>query len=359
MVSLPMMSTAATAPRSRASRGEIRAYQIGNQQGLESLSLVKRPEPVPGPGEVVVSVRAAALNNRDLSILRGRYLGTQPIERIPLADGAGDVIAVGEGVSRVKVGDRVTAVPFSSWVDGEFEPSVFAADLGNGRDGWLTEKALLPATSLVKLSDAISYEDAAAIAAVGVTAWSIIHVLGAVKPGDIVLTLGTGGLSMMAVQIAKMAGARAAITSSSDEKLSAAKARGADITVNYRTHPEWGAKIIEATDGRGADIVVETVGASTLSQTLVACAPNARVGFVGSLGGPATAAPNLGPLIRKNVLVKGLTGGPRRALERLHRAVESSGMRPVIDKTFSFDDAPAAFAHLATGDHMGKVVIRF
>ena len=359
MASLPMMSLAASAQGRRTSRGEIHAYQVGDQKGLDSLTRVKRPEPVAGPGQVVVKVRAAALNHRDLSILNGRYLGLQPTDRIPLADGAGDVIAVGEGVTRVKVGDRVTAVPFSSWVDGEFEPSVFGADLGNGRDGWLAEKVLLPADSLVKLSDAVSYEDAAAMAAVGVTAWSIIHGLGAVKPGEVVLTLGTGGLSMMAVKVAKMAGARVAITSSSDQKLEAARALGADITVNYRTHPEWGARIVEATGGRGADIVVETVGATTLNQTLAACAPNARIGFVGSLGGPADVAPNLGPLLRKNILIKGLTGGSRRMLERLHRAVESSGVRPVIDKVFSFEDAPAAFAHLASGDHMGKVVIRF
>jgi NADPH:quinone reductase-like Zn-dependent oxidoreductase len=279
-------------------------------------------------------------------------------ERIPLTDGAGEVIAVGEGVSRVAVGDRVTAVPFASWVDGEFDPSVFPSDLGIGHDGWLTEKALLPAMALVKVSDRIGYEDAAALTAVGVTAWSIIHVLGAVKPGDLVLTLGTGGLSMMAVQLARMAGARVAITSSSDEKLARARALGAEITVNYRTYPNWAEKIVEASDGRGADIVVETVGVSTLSQSLAACAPNARIGFVGSLGGPAAAAPNLGLLIRKNVLIKGLTSGTRRTLERLHRAVESSGLRPVIDRVFGFEDAPAAYAHLEKGDHMGKVVIR-
>lgn len=359
MATLPMVSLAASEQIAPGSRGLTRAYQIGNQKGLASLVLTERPDPVPGPDQVVVRTRAAALNHRDLAILHGRYLGPKPAERIPLADGAGDVIAVGSGVSRVKVGDRVTAVPFSSWVDGEFDPSVFATDLGNGHDGWLTEKALLPAAALVKLSDRITYEDAAALSAVGVTAWSILHVLGGVKPGDVVLTLGTGGLSMMAVQLAKIAGARAAITSSSDEKLAAARGLGADITVNYRTYPEWGNKIVEATNGHGADIVVETVGASTLNQSLAACASNARIGFVGSLGGPATTALNLGPLIRKNALLKGLTGGTRRTLERLHRAVEWSGLRPVIDKTFSFDDASSAFAHLEKGDHMGKVVIRF
>ncbi len=358
LATLPMVSMAAATELPRGALGAIRAYQVGEQKGLGSLMLTRRPDPTPGPGQVIVKVRAAALNHRDLAILHGRYLGPKPPERIPLADGAGDVIAVGEGVSRVKVGDRVTAVPFTSWVDGEFDPSAFASDLGSGHDGWLTEKALLPASALVKLSDRISYDDAAALTAVGVTAWSIIHVLGAVKPGDVVLTLGTGGLSMMAVQLAKMAGARAAITSSSDEKLAAAKALGADITVNYRTHPEWGRKILEATGGRGADIVVETVGASTLSQSLAACAPNARIGFVGSLGGAATAAPNFGPLIAKNILIKGLTSGTRRTLERLHRAVESSGLRPVIDKVFNFEDAPAAYAHLEKGAHMGKVVIR-
>lgn len=356
---LPMVSMAASTRLPRASRGEIRAYQIGDQKGLDSLTLTRRPEPIPGPGQVVVKVRAAALNHRDLSILYGRYLGAKPPERIPLADGAGDVVAVGDGVTRVKVGDRVTAVPFTSWADGDFDPSVFAADLGSGHDGWLTEKALLPEAALVKLPDRLGYEDAAALSAVGVTAWSILHGFAAVKPGEVVLTLGTGGLSIMTLQLAKLAGARVAITSSSDEKLAKARELGADITVNYRTHPNWGEKILEATGGRGADVVVETVGASTLDQTFKACAPNARIGFVGSLGGGATTPPNFGPVIAKNLVIKGLTSGTRRTLEQLHRAVEVSGLRPLIDKVFSFEDARAAYAYLEKGQHMGKIVIRF
>jgi len=359
IAALPTLGLAASTPRVEADGKGIRAYQVGDQKGLGSLVVAKRPDPTPGPGQVLVRVRAAALNRRDLSILSGRYQGIKPIERIPLGDGAGDVIAIGDGVSRVKVGDRVTAVHFTSWVDGEYEPGIFDADLGNSHDGWLTQKALLPADALVKLPDRMSYEDAAALTTVGVTAWSVIHTFGRVKPGDVVLTLGTGGVSMMALQLARMAGARVAITSSSDEKLETARAHGADITVNYRTSPDWDRKVLEATAGRGADIVVETAGVSTLGKSIAASAPNARIGLVGALGGASVAPPNLGALILKNGILKGITSGSRRMLEHLHRAVEANGIRPIIDKVFDFEDAPAAYAYLDKQEHIGKVVIRF
>jgi NADPH:quinone reductase-like Zn-dependent oxidoreductase len=354
---LPAVGMAA-APASRAGKGTFRAYQIGEQKGIESLTLVQRPDPAPGPGQVLVSVKAAALNNRDLSILAGKFLGPKPPERVPVADGAGEVVAVGDGVTRVKVGDRVVAVPFTTWMDGLYDPSMFGADIGHGLDGWLAEKIVLPANALVKLADEMSYEDAAALTAVGITSWSLLHNFGNVQPGDLVLTLGTGGVSMMVLQLAKMAGARVAITSSSDAKLETARKLGADITVNYRTHPDWEKQVVAQSGGRGADIVIETVGMATLNQSISACAPNARIGYIGSLGGNVTAAPNFGQVIARNITIKGSTSGSRRMLEQLHRAVIQHGTRPIIDKTFTFDKARDAFAYLAKGEHMGKIVIR-
>jgi NADPH:quinone reductase-like Zn-dependent oxidoreductase len=314
--------------------------------------------PEPGAGEVRVAVRASSLNHRDLMVMAGRYGGPKPPTRVPVADGAGEVVALGAGVARVKLGDRVTAPHFTPWIDGDYDPSVFAGDVGNSIDGWLQEQVILPAAALVKLPTKMSYEDAAALGAAGITAWAVIEPLGRVKSGDVVLTLGTGGVAILALQIAKMSGATVAITSSSDEKLAACRALGADITVNYRTTPAWHEAVLAATGGRGADIVVETVGLGTLSQSLACCAPNARVGWLGGLEGPPAGGVNLGPLIGKNVVLKGITSGSRRMLEDLLRAVDANGVKPKIDKVFPFEQARAALDYLATGGHLGKIVIR-
>ena len=235
---------------------------------------------------------------------------------------------------------------------------MFAGDVGNSIDGWLQDQMVLPAAALVKLPAKMGYEEAAALGAAGITAWAVIEPLGRVKSGDVVLTLGTGGVAILALQIAKMSGATVAITSSSDDKLAVCRELGADITVNYRTTPAWQDAVLAATGGRGADIVVETVGLSTLSQSLACCAPNARVGLLGGLGGPPPGGPNLGPLIGKNVVLKGITSGSRRMLEDLLRAVDANGVKPKIDKVFPFEQARAALDYLATGGHVGKIVIR-
>ncbi|MCU0759498.1 MAG: NAD(P)-dependent alcohol dehydrogenase [Steroidobacteraceae bacterium] len=337
---------------------KMRKYQVGDQKGLDSLKLVVGPVPEPGPGEVRIAVKASALNHRDLMVMGGRYGGPKPPTRVPVADGAGEVVAVGAGVTRVKVGDRVTAPHFTPWVDGDYDPSVFAGDVGNSIDGWLQEQVLLPAAALVKLPAKMGYEEAAALGAAGITAWAVLEPFGRMKSGDVVLTLGTGGVAILALQIAKMGGATVAITSSSDTKLAACRELGADITVNYRTTPAWHEAVLAATGGRGADIVVETVGLGTLSQSLACCAPNARVGWLGGLEGPPAGGPTLFPMIAKNVVLKGITSGSRRMLEDLLRAVDGNGVKPKIDKVFPFDQARAALDYLATGTHLGKIVIR-
>ena len=303
-------------------------------------------------------MRAAALNHRDLDILSGRYGGRKPAERVPVGDGAGVVVDIGPGVTAVQRGERVTAPHFTLWTDGDYDPAIFAADAGNTRDGWLAERIVLPASSLVRIPESLSFESAAALGAAGITAWAVLETLGRIKAGDTVLTLGTGGVAILTLQIAKMCGARVAITSSSDDKLALCRKLGADITVNYRKQPAWHEAVRAANGGRGVDIVVETVGASSLSQSLAACAPNARVGLLGALGGPAPAPPNLGPLILNNVILKGITSGSRRNLEDLLRASVANGLTPHIDRVFAFDESAQALSYLATGGHVGKIVIR-
>jgi NADPH:quinone reductase-like Zn-dependent oxidoreductase len=336
----------------------MQAYQLGLQQGIDSLSLVERAVPHAGPGEVIIGVRASALNHRDLSILAGQYGAAKPPQRVPVGDGAGIVLERGPGVTTVQVGDRVTAPHFTPWLDGDYDPGVFAADLGNTRDGWLAERIVLPAAALVQLPASMSFEDAAALGAAGITAWAVLVSLGRIRAGDTVLTLGTGGVSMLALQIAKISGARVAITSSSDAKLELCRALGADITVNYRRTPAWHETVREATGGRGVDIVVETVGLSTLSQSLACCAPNARVGLLGALGGATPGPTSLGPLILNNIVLKGITSGSRRMLDDLLRASAANGLRPRIDRRFKFGEARDALRHLESGDHVGKVVIQ-
>jgi NADPH:quinone reductase-like Zn-dependent oxidoreductase len=313
---------------------------------------------VPGSDDVVVAVHAAALNHRDLAIVAGRYGAPQPATRVPLGDGAGEVVALGAGVSNWQIGDRVTAPHFVDWIDGAYDPTVFKRDLGNSADGWLADQIVLPAKSLVRLPSAMSYEDAAALGAAGITAWAVLHDFARVKSGDLVLTLGTGGVSVLALQIAKLAGASVAITSSSDEKLAAMRALGADITINYRTNPNWHQELRKASGGRGADVVVETVGFSSLPQSLAACAPNARIGVLGALGGRATAPGDFSAMIFANAIVKGITSGSRRMLADLLQAFAGRQVRPKIDRVFGFDAAPAAYRYLESAVHSGKIVIR-
>jgi NADPH:quinone reductase-like Zn-dependent oxidoreductase len=336
----------------------MKAYQIGPQTGLDSLHLVERADPVAGPGEVIVRVTAVCLNHRDLLVLRGKYGALRPETRVPVSDGVGVIKSVGAGVTAVAPGDRVACPHFVSWIGGDFSPAAFGADLGVSLDGWLAEKIAVPAAALVKIPDAISDDDAATLSAAGLTAWQSVVEVGEVKPGQTVLTLGTGGVSLFALQIAKLAGARVAITSSSDAKLAKARELGADIVVNYRTTPDWPAAVLASTGGRGADVVLETGGAATLPQSIAAAAPNGKVMLIGALAGPSDAPPLLGPIIGKNLGLKGITAGSREMFARFVAAAASSGMKPVIDRSFAFAEAPAAYAYLDSAAHMGKVMIR-
>ncbi len=344
-------SSAAT----RSAYSEVAAYQIDVQRGVDSLTRIKRTVAVPGPLEVLVRTRAAALNYRDVMILEGRYGPPKPMDRVPVGDGAGDVIAVGEQVTDVAVGDRVSAAHFTKWIDGEYDPSIFEGDLGNSADGWLSEIVRLPASACVKLPETMSYQSASALGAAGITAWRVLQEFGRIKAGDTVLTLGTGGVSILALQIAKLNGARVVITSSSDEKLELARSLGADVTVNYRRDAAW-EKVVTNETG-GVDIVVETVGLQTLDQSLACCAPNARIGLLGALGGTPPQLPGLAGIVTKNLLVQGITSGSRAMFVDLLRAYAANAAEPHIDRVFGFDEAKRALAYLAAGKHVGKVLI--
>ncbi len=334
----------------------MKVFEIGDQQGLASLTSSERPTPSPGPGEALLRVRAVCLNHRDINIVSGTYGPRKPASRIPVSDGIGDVVALGEGVSSIAIGQRAICGHFCSWIDGAFSPAVFARDLGVTLDGWLAEHIVVPAAALVPVPDSLADERAVALGAAGLTAWHALVEVGRIKAGDLVLTLGTGGVSTFALQLAKMHGARVAITSSSDEKLAQAQALGADIVVNYSTTADWAGAVMAAS--AGADVIVETGGLATLSQSIAAAAPNARIVLIGALAGqPAQVLPNFGSILGKNLVLRGITAGNRKMLQDLVRAADANGLVPVIGARFSFQEAPEAYGFLQSGKCLGKVLI--
>ncbi len=341
----------------------MRAYEIGTQQGRDSLRLSDRPALHPGPGELLLRVTAAGLNYRDLMVLRGQYGANNPETRVPLSDGLGVVESIGAGVDGIAIGTRMIAPHFLSWTAGKFSMAAFGQDLGVTRDGWLAEKIILPASALVSVPDNISDHTAATIAVAGGTVWHAMVAFGQVKPGELVLAQGTGGVAIFAMQLAKALGADFAITSSSDEKLARCKAIGADFGINYRTHPDWPAALLAATGGRGADVVIDTLGFPALGQTIAATAVEGRIGTLGALSGTRTgslgdhATASQGIIIAKNITIKGIASGSHEMLAAALDVVARNNIEMVVDRVFGFNDAPAALAHLESGNHMGKIVI--
>lgn len=336
----------------------MKAFQIGAQNGLDALTATTREDLVAGPGEVILKTRLIGLNHRDLLLLSGTYGCSRPSHRIPLSEGVGEVIAVGDGVTTVKLGDRAIFAHFVTWLDGAFSPAVFGADYGITHDGWLAEQIRVPGAALVPVPDSVSDTQAAVLASSGLTAWNALVEVGGIKAGDLVLTLGTGGVSIYALKIAVAHGARVAITSSSDEKLALARSLGAAITINYRTTPDWAAELLRQTGGRGADIIVENGGQATLPQSIVAAAANGRIVVIGALAGAATGGiANYGTIIGKNLTLRGIAEGSRAMLVRLVHAVAANAITPVVDRVFPFDQAPEAYAYLKSGQHVGKVLI--
>ena len=338
-----------------------RVFEIGEQKGPETLRLVERPVPTPGPGQALIKVTATSINARDHGLISNRFpipRGRRPDTRIPISEGAGVVVAVGDGVNQVQAGDRVTAAHFSSWVKGPWDPEQsYIGDVGNNIDGWLAEMALLPAHALVKLPEGVTEETAATFVSSGVTAWHALYEVARVKPGDVVLSLGTGGVSSFGVQLAKASGAKVVVTSSNDRKLKAMKKFGADIGINYRTNPDWGQAVMEATDGHGADIVLENVGRRTLDQSLIGTAVNGYVVMIGTDRLPEQL-PKMPGFYMKNITMKAISNASVEMLNDMAQAYGVSGLAPPIAKRFKFEDAAEAFRYQRDHDDIGKVIIQ-
>ena len=334
----------------------MRTYHIERFGGPDGLVLRTDSDPVPGPNDVVVRVRANALNHRDLNVMKGRYRVTPKSDLVPLSDGAGEVAAVGARVTRVKVGDRVAGTFFQRWIGGRMEAACLRSDLGGSMDGMLTEFALLHEEGVVAIPAHLSFEEAATLPCAAVTAWVSLMERARVTAGETVLTMGTGGVSVFALQFAKLLGARVIATTSSAEKAKRLRELGADDVINYREAPEWDREVLRLTNGVGVDHVVEVGGPSTLARSVTCAALGAHIVMVGILGGAGEMFdPTL--LRGKSLVLRTISVGSRQSFEAMNRAIELHRVRPVIDRAFRFSQAAEAYRHVASGQHFGKVVI--
>jgi NADPH:quinone reductase-like Zn-dependent oxidoreductase len=334
----------------------MKAYELTPREGFDALQLADRPEPGPlAAHDVRVRVRAVSLNYRDIVMARGAARrGTRVV---PGSDGAGDVVAVGEKVTRVKVGDRVAGAFFPTWLSGGLEASHHANALGGSLDGMLTEQMVLAEAAWVKVPLHFSFEQAATLPCAGVTAWHALFEAATLSPGETLLVQGTGGVSIFALQLARAAGATVIATSSSADKRRRLEHMGAAATIDYRDNPKWGDAARAATGGRGVDVVVEVGGAGTFDQSVKALRYGGTMSILGILAG--TQGPiDTYSIFHKNLRVHGVYVGSVAMFERLVRALEVSKIEPVVDRVFPFADARAAYEHLASGQHFGKVVVR-
>lgn len=334
----------------------MKAYEIKEAIGIDGLVLnEQRPEPEAGPGEIKIRVRAAALNYRDLLVAKGAYRGGTKPSVIPLSDGAGEVIATGSGVSRFKVGDRVAGAFFPRWTAGAITAEATAVALGGGSDGMLAEYVVLPESGAIHAPAHLTDAQAATLPCAALTAWNAVVAMGEIKAGETVLLLGTGGVSLFALQFAKMHGARVILTSSSDAKLERAKSLGADQVINYRTTPDWDKAVGALTDGRGADLVVEVGGPGTLERSIRSVRVGGRIAMIGVVTGTGQVDPR--PLISRAIRLQGIYVGSLEMFRAMNAAIGANALVPVIDRTFPFDQAREAYTHLATGSHFGKIVV--
>lgn len=322
---------------------------------LEDLRRTHRPDPKPGPYDVLVRIRAAALNYRDHAIIVGNYRYRLDRATIPCSDGAGDVVAIGANVTRFKPGDRVIPCFFQVWIDGI--PPKNRRALGAPLDGTLAEYVALHEDGCVAMPKSLSYEEAATLPCVGATAWNALMLAGSpIKPGDSVLCLGTGGVAMFALQFAQAAGARVIVTSSSDAKIERARTFGASASVNYKTHPDWEKEVLALTEGRGVDCVIENGGIGTLARSFQCVGWKGKVALIGVLAGREGNA-NPHELMFKSASLHGIGVGSRASLEQLIQAIEVNQIKPIIEKIFPFDQAAEAFRLQASGNFLGKIAI--
>lgn len=336
----------------------MKAFQLQDDWSIDHLRLVERPDPAPGPGQVLLRMGAASLNYRDLFVLRRGYgaaTGTLPL--VPVSDGVGEVVALGAGVDRFAVGDRVCPMFFPDWIGGEPRAAHIAAILGGPVDGTMVGLMAVGARSVVRVPPHLADVEAATLPCAALTAWRALVTEGRVKAGDTVLVQGTGGVSLFALQFAKLLGARVIVTSSSDAKLERARALGADALINYRATPEWGKAAREAAGGDGVDHVVEVGGEQTLAQSLRAVRVGGTLSLIGVLSGGKMDV-RLGPVVTRGIRMQGVTVGSREDFEAMVRAVEQHRLQPVVDRVFAFEELRPALDHLASGTQFGKICIR-
>jgi len=332
----------------------VKAFELHPEDGFDALTLVDRQSPVIGAGEVRVRARAVSLNYRDIMVARGSKKRAKRI--VPASDGAGDVIEIGSGVKRLTIGDRVAAAFFPSWIDGAFAEEHHANALGGSLDGMLAEEVVLPERAWVRIPSRYSFEQASTLPCAGVTAWHALFEAAEVKPGETMLVQGGGGVSTFALQLARAAGARVIATSSSAEKRTRLAQMGAFATIDYKADAKWG-DTARAAAGGGVDLVVEVGGAGTFDQSVASLRYGGHMSLLGILAG--TQGPvNTYAILHKNIRIRGVYVGSVAMFERLVRALEHSNVDPVIDRVFAFEDTRAAYEHLASGAHFGKVVIQ-
>ena len=330
----------------------MKAYQMASDAGIDGIAQVELPDPEPGRGEVLIGVRATSLNYRDLGVARRAERAG-----IPLSDGAGEVIAVGDGVTQLSAGDRVAGCFFSTWHDGAITAEHQQSALGGAVDGMLAQQVVLPADGVVPLPAYMSYEEAATLPCAAVTAWNAMFEQARLRPGQTVLLLGTGGVSIVGLQLATIAGVRAIITSSSDEKLARARELGADGTVNYTERKDWERDVLDLTGGRGVDLVLEVGGEETLGKSMAAARIGGRVVLIGRLAsGGGEGQP--WPMVGRSLDLSGVYVGSRAMFEDMNRALALHEVHAVIDRVFDFGDAVDAYRYLDSQAHFGKVVIR-
>jgi NADPH:quinone reductase-like Zn-dependent oxidoreductase len=336
----------------------MRAYQLPKGgAGIDALAVVDRPVPKPQYRQVLVKVAACSLNYRDLGITRGTYRMPVRENVVPLSDGAGEVVEVGPGVTRVKTGDKVAGCFFQRWVGGEPSPTLQASALGGALDGMLAEFAVLEEDGVVKIPAHLSLEEGATLPCAGVTAWDAIMNHAKLIAGQSVLLLGTGGVSIFGLQLAHAMGIIAVVTSSSDAKLARAKALGAACGINYKTTPDWDKAAVEFTGGRGVDHVLEVGGGATLTRSFGAIRHGGKISIIGSVSGGATEL-NPGLIFSKRANVQGISVGSMQMFEAMNAAIAANKIKPAIDRVFGFDEVKAAFNHMAAGAHFGKIVVR-
>ncbi|MCY1349168.1 Phthiocerol/phenolphthiocerol synthesis polyketide synthase type I PpsC [compost metagenome] len=335
----------------------MKAIQLQHPGGLDHLRLVDVPAPdAPKPGEIQVRIHASSLNYHDLGVVTG--LVSVEDGRIPMADGAGVVTAVGAGVTEFAVGDAVVSCFFPHWQSGRAVPSTFKTVPGDGVDGFARELVNMPTNAFTLAPRGYTHEEAATLTTAGLTAWRALAVDGRIQAGDTVLVLGTGGVSIFALQMAKAMGARVIATTSSDAKQERLLALGADQVINYKNQPEWGDVVLAATGGRGVDIVVEVGGPGTLPQSIRACAPGGHIALIGVLTGFSGSIPTV-EMMRKQQTLRGLIVGSREQQQDMVRALENFSWRPVIDSSYPLEQIAEAFAHQKAAKHFGKVCLHY